>query len=74
MTQYKLTYFDLRARGEPIRLLFAAAGQEFTDNRVQLQSWPDLKSSTPFGQLPFLEIQENGKTTTLAQSTTIREF
>ena len=74
MTQYKLTYFDLRARGEPIRLLFAVAGQEFTDDRIQFERWPEVKPSVPFGQLPLLEIQEEGKTTILAQSKTIREL
>jgi len=34
MTSYKLTYFNLRARGEIVRLVFAAAGVEYEDHRV----------------------------------------
>jgi len=45
MTQYKLTYFNLRARGEIARLIFAAAGVQFEDNRVEFSQWPELKPS-----------------------------
>lgn len=43
--QYKLTYFDVRALAEPIRLLFAFQGIEYTDERIQRENWPALKSS-----------------------------
>lgn len=42
---YKLTYFNIAARGEPARLIFAAAGVKFTDNRVKHEDWPALKAS-----------------------------
>nr|WCC58243.1 glutathione S-transferase [Pharsalia antennata] len=57
---YKLTYFDVKALGEPIRFLLSYGGVEFEDNRIQRESWPILKPSTPFGQLPILE--HKGKT------------
>jgi len=54
---YKLTYFDGRGRGEIIRLVFAAAGVEYQDIRVQRADWPGThKAGSPFGQLPILEV------------------
>ena len=38
MPSYKLTYFDGRGRAEISRLIFAAAGVEYTDERVK--DWP----------------------------------
>jgi len=55
MPEYKLTYFNLRARAEVSRLLFAAAGVKYEDIRVEKSRWPELKPTTPFGQVPFLE-------------------
>ncbi|KAF8363340.1 hypothetical protein PRIPAC_90263 [Pristionchus pacificus] len=58
MPHYKLTYFDLRGRGEPIRMMFAIAGVPFEDKRVQLQDWEAMAKSkaTPFDALPMLEV------------------
>jgi len=56
MPTYKLSYFDIRGRAEVCRLLFAAAGVPYEDNRVERSRWPDLKASTPFGQMPVLEV------------------
>lgn len=59
-TTYELLYFPLRGRAEPIRLLFKAAGVEFTNTGVT--NWPELKPKTPFGQLPVLvEKSESGE-------------
>ncbi|XP_033754085.1 S-crystallin SL11-like [Pecten maximus] len=52
----KLTYFNLRARGELSRLLFAQGGQDFDDVRVEQDKWPALKKDTPSGTLPVLEV------------------
>ncbi|XP_066304197.1 hematopoietic prostaglandin D synthase-like [Branchiostoma lanceolatum] len=54
--KYKLSYFDMRARGEPTRMLFAAAGIEFEDDRISFDKWPSVKGTTPMGQLPVLEV------------------
>ena len=51
-TRYELLYFPVRGRAEPIRLLFAAAGVDFTDTRVT--DWHARKATTPHGKLPVL--------------------
>lgn len=79
MVHYKLSYFDLRARGELIRLIFKYAKQDFDDNRIQFSEWPKLKSSNifcllfkkkilaiPYGQVPLLEIDEKKLSQSLA--------
>ena len=71
MAEYKLYYFDARGRGELIRLLFAAAGKKFEDVRFKAEQWPEYKPKAPFGQAPFIDIIEEGKTTTMAQSIAI---
>jgi len=58
MTKYKLTYFNLRARGEIIRMLFALGETAYEDERIEIQDWPAKKATlnTLFGQLPLLTI------------------
>jgi glutathione S-transferase len=67
-----LTYFNGRGLGEISRLLFAAANAEFKDVRIVYGSeeWPAKKASTPYGQLPILEV--NGKT--FGQSAAIQRY
>merc|ERR1712211_211149 len=55
----KLTYFDLRARADPTRLILAQAGVEFEDERLpapwdDMAPWTAMKPTTPFGVLPIL--------------------
>ena len=71
MAQYKLIYFDLRGRAELARFILVAAGQEFEDKRVDKDEWETLKASTPFGQLPLLEVTEGSNKATIAQSLAI---
>jgi len=52
----KLTYFNGRGRAEVVRMIFAHAGVEFEDERVEQDQWPKQKARAPFGQVPFLEI------------------
>jgi len=71
----KLSYFDLRGRAEPARLLLHQAGVEFEDARVaapwdELAPWVALKPTTPFGQLPLL-IADG---VTISQSMTIARY
>ena len=39
MPHYKLTYFPIRGRAECIRMVFAAAGVEFENVRVNPEEW-----------------------------------
>ena len=45
MPSYKLTYFDVRGRGELIRYVLHAAGRDFEDVRVNGEQWKELKPS-----------------------------
>ncbi|CAF1112738.1 unnamed protein product [Rotaria magnacalcarata] len=67
---YKLFYFNIRARAEVSRLIFAAAGQKFEDVRIERNDWLSNKNQMPLGQVPVLEY--NG--TKLPQSTSIARF
>ena len=44
MPKYKITYFNVKARGELARLVLTAAGVEFEDNRVDSDKWKELKA------------------------------
>ncbi|XP_050440871.1 glutathione S-transferase-like [Adelges cooleyi] len=53
---YKLTYFNIRGKAEPIRFILAYSGIDYEDNRIDPSTWLSLKPNAPFGQLPLLEI------------------
>lgn len=60
MAQIKLTYFNLRARAEPARLILAHAGVKYEDRRIPAPwdnpaPWTAMKPTTPYGQCPLLE-------------------
>ncbi|XP_053979678.1 glutathione S-transferase-like [Hylaeus volcanicus] len=58
MTRYKLVYFNVMGLGEPIRFILCYGGVPFEDVRVErdINEWLKIKPTTPFGQLPLLEI------------------
>lgn len=56
MPKYKLTYFDLRGRAEPTRLLFIVAGVQFEDERIGQEQWKAIKHKVPGNSLPFLSV------------------
>jgi len=58
-------------QSELARLVFAAAGQQYEDVRIEREQWPALKSTMPTGQLPVLEVHENGNVFKLSQSIAI---
>lgn len=61
-TSYELLYFAVHGRAEPIRLLFALAGQPFQNRAVDRDAWAKLKPEMPLGQMPVLvERDENGE-------------
>eukprot|EP00775_Hariotina_reticulata_P004727 gene4727-4977_t len=66
----KLTYFPITGRAETARLLFTLGGIAFEDNRIDFAEWPSFKPSTPFGQIPVLEV--DGKV--IAQSGAIDHY
>ena len=68
---YKFYYFNARGRGETIRLIFVAAGQDFEDVRFTREEWPQHKPKSPTGQAPFLETPEG---TILVQSRAIQRY
>jgi len=66
MSQYKLTYFAVRALGEPIRWLFAYTGIPFEDDRINWDypAWFQMKKKEFMdngAQIPILTLP-NGKT------------
>lgn len=74
MVQYKLYYFNLKGRAEIVRLVFAAAGQDYEDIRFERDQWSEYKDKSPLGQCPFIEVCDDGKVFTLSQSVSIARY
>jgi len=57
MPQLKLSYFDFHGgRGEPVRLALALGGIAFEDHRFTFAEFAEVRKTTPFGQVPVLDI------------------
>lgn len=57
MPQYKLVYFNLRGRGEPVRWVMAAAELQYEDVRYNKETeWPFKKPETPYCRVPVLYV------------------
>jgi hypothetical protein len=49
-------------------LILAAAGQTYEDNRIEKDTWENLKPNTLLGTLPILEVQDGSNVFVLSQS------
>ncbi|MBE2263089.1 MAG: glutathione S-transferase family protein [Burkholderiaceae bacterium] len=57
MPQLKLSYFDFHGgRAEPVRLALAIGGVAFEDHRLDYAAFGEFRKSTPFGQVPTLQV------------------
>lgn len=54
----KLTYFDIEGIAESVRLALIVKDIPFEDERINSQDWEKLKSTTPFGKLPVLKVDD----------------
>jgi len=70
----RLTYFDVRGRAEPIRMLMEDAGVAYTDRRIRLEEWAALKPSFPMQQVPVYEEGEGENSLYLYHSSVIRRY
>jgi len=66
----RLTYFNGRGRGEISRILMAEADINYEDQRLSFEDWEKMKSKTPWGQLPVLDVDG----VMLAQSSAIERY
>lgn len=53
MPNYTLYYFNGRGRAEVIRMLFAAAGVQYTDKRFEFNEWDRYRKGKYFPILAF---------------------
>jgi len=67
----KLYYFPLPGRAEVARLLMTLGNVEFEDVRLPFPEWQAVKPKSPFGQMPFIELEDGRK---LAQSNAISVY
>lgn len=57
MPQLKITYFDTHGgRAEPIRLALVIGNIPFDDHRFSYPEFAEVRKSTPFGQVPTMEV------------------
>jgi len=69
-TKPKLTYFAGRGLAEFPRLVLAAAGVQYEDNRIESPAELKEKGVLPFGQIPILEVDGQ----IIAQSVAIARY
>ena len=46
--KFKLYYFDIRGRAEPIRVMLHYCGREFEDVKFSVTEWEDVKKCKLF--------------------------
>jgi len=69
----KFHYFDVYAKGEPVRMALTKAGVPFEDIVMAGDAWKTMKESgkPTFGQLPLLELEDG---TCMVQTTAIMNY
>ncbi|XP_071954767.1 glutathione S-transferase-like [Antedon mediterranea] len=67
---YKLTYFQIHGRAEPIRLLLLDSGIDFEDHMVSYPDFAPIKPTLPFRQCPAFYDGD----LTIVQSNTILRY
>lgn len=71
MPKLKLTYFDFHGgRAEPIRLALHIGDIAFEDRRFAPAEFAEVRQTTPFGQVPVLQVDG----TTVTQSDSILRY
>ncbi|KAK8805851.1 hypothetical protein WA158_002542 [Blastocystis sp. Blastoise] len=76
MSSINLKYFNMKGRGDAIRLALELVNTQYNDERISFEKWGEIKTSgitdgsLPFGQLPQFTIDHFN----LVQSTTILRF
>nr|BAR90788.1 S-crystallin 6 [Idiosepius paradoxus] len=61
MPNYTLYYFNGRGRAEICRMMFAAAGVQYTDKRFEFNEWDRYRKEMPSDCVPVLDIDGNQK-------------
>jgi glutathione S-transferase len=62
MSEFKLHYFPLHGKGEPIRMMLAHCNTKYDNVIVPLDmNWPKIKPNYPNGQVPMLEFNDGTK-------------
>jgi prostaglandin-H2 D-isomerase / glutathione transferase len=61
LSDVTVTYFDVAARAEAIRLVLTVAGVPFSDERVAFKDWGSLKPTLPLPFMPFLTLKGDGR-------------
>ncbi len=50
-----ITYFAIRGRAEPIRMMLEDLGIDYEDKAIAFRQWRDLKPQMPFGKMPMYQ-------------------
>ncbi|KAG0711910.1 Hematopoietic prostaglandin D synthase [Chionoecetes opilio] len=58
MPEYKLIYFNARGHAELVRWIFAYGDIPYTDDRFEMEDWPDKKPTVPGGRVPVLLVDD----------------
>ena len=63
----KLTYFNIEAAAEKVRLALVLTSTPFEDVRIQFTEWGDMKPTTKYGVLPIMEVDGKEMHQSMAQ-------